>query len=377
MNVLCPHCKLVVTVAGEPGDGATTLCESCGGRLLVPSSRLAANVVIGGHFVIARELARGGMGTVYLAAELGSQRPVAIKILHEHYSRDPSFIDEFFREARAVAQINHPGIVQAYAVGREDSLYYFAMEYVKGHTLKEILAEAGRLPPERALDIVREVNLSLHFAWITQKLIHRDIKPDNIMVTQSGLVILADLGLARKATDLLQTGGRHDDEVAGTPQYMSPEQILLKPMDCRSDMYSLGATLYHALTGRFPYVGTTLAQMAMKHLTEPLVPPLELAPQVSPALSRLVEIMMAKRPEHRYPGGDELADDIDRVTRGEFPQFPISPDSQSPLEIPDAGGTEAARLDSADTRKSLRLTTTMLLPKPGLPAAAPLRLTRT
>ncbi|RMD79346.1 MAG: serine/threonine protein kinase, partial [Lentisphaerae bacterium] len=165
------------------------------------------------------------MGTVYLAHQISLDRPVALKILKEQYARDNSFILDFVREARAAAKLNHPNIVQAYAVGEEDGTYFFAMEFVEGKTLKRIMNEKRRLEWRRGFHIGMQVAEALDFAWKNQHLIHRDIKPDNIMITPRGVAKLADLGLARAATELQDD----EEEVMGTPQYICPEQLLGQP----------------------------------------------------------------------------------------------------------------------------------------------------
>lgn len=347
MRFQCIHCKGLVDVEDSDAGQAVQCCY-CEKVVVVPASRLAPGAVINNDFVIEKELGKGGVGTVFLARQVSLDRAVALKILHARFAEDQEFISDFIREARAAAQLNHPNIVQAYAVGEDAGLYFFAMEYVEGTTLKQVLANAGRMVVDRALGIIKEVNSALAFAWTNQKLVHRDIKPDNIILTESGRIKVADLGLARKAQDLLE---EHAEEVMGTPQYISPEQLMLQPVDCRGDIYSLGATLYHTVTGRFPYLGDNGNEIAQKHLTEPLTSPSAVVSDLSPAVSTLIEIMMAKRPEHRYTDGTELARDIELVLKGGFPQHPLSPDSQLPLMSGDAGGSTshaaAARTGSA------------------------------
>lgn len=328
MNFQCIHCKLINAVDDSDAGQAVT-CGHCEKTVVVPATRLSGGAVIN-DFVIEKELGKGGVGTVYLARQMSLDRPVALKVLHSRYCDDKEFQDDFIREARAAAQLNHPNIVQAYAVGEDEGIYYFAMEYIEGTTLKQVLANATRIVVDRALSIINDVNSALDFAWTSQRLVHRDIKPDNIMLLDSGRIKLADLGLARKAGDLLD---QEAEEVMGTPQYISPEQLMLKPLDCRSDIYSLGATLYHTVTGRFPYLGDTASEIARKHLTEPLTSPSSVVPDLSPAVSTLIEIMMAKRPEHRYSDGAELKRDLELVMKGQFPQKPLSPDSQVPLAL--------------------------------------------
>lgn len=323
----CSHCRGILEIAEcEPGEAVA--CGHCGSAVAVPESNLAPGAVIG-DFVLREELGRGGMGVVFLAHQVSLDRDAAVKILHEQFAVDERYIANFIREARAAAHLNHPGIVQAYAVGEDEGLHYFAMEYVGGSTLKEVLMHSGRMVPERALEIVRIVAEALDFGWTNQHLVHRDIKPDNIMLTTTGTIKLADLGLARWGADNGETTG----EVHGTPQYISPEQLLGQSAAIGADIYSLGATLYHMLSGQFPYQGDTAVAIAEKHLFEPLTPLGKVAPGVPPELCQVVEVMMAKRPGHRYRDTAELIGDLRRVERGEQPLRSVAAGSQEPVNV--------------------------------------------
>ncbi len=336
----CNHCQGILAIedaeAGEP-----VACGSCGGVVLVPASRLAPRAVIN-DFVIIEELGRGSMGTVFLAQQLSLDRRVALKVLASKYCEDSDYVAEFIREARAVARLSHENIVQAYAVGEEDGIYFFAMEYVHGSSLAEVLKHSGRIAPERALAICESVARALDFAWKQQGLVHRDIKPENIMLDDRGRVKLADLGLARPATELVQS--TDDGFVFGTPRYMAPEQIMGRELDNRTDLYALGATLYHLVTGRPPFQGQTPVETMQRHLAEPLTPPREIVPDLPPGIAVVIEILLAKRPEHRYPDAAELLVDLARLRNGLMParaphpqaQNPISPEEPSP-KITDSG----------------------------------------
>ena len=291
----CSHCRGILALDdGEPGEAVA--CGHCGTAVAVPETRMSPGAIVG-DFIIRERLGEGGMGTVFLAHQISLDRAAAVKVLHQRYAADEAYIKDFVREARAAAAINHPNIVQAYAVGEDEGLFYFAMEYVQGSTLKQVLVHGGRLVADRALVIAEQVATALDHAWRTQGLIHRDIKPDNIILTAAGGVKVADLGLARKLTDTAMDGSQ---ELYGTPQYIAPEHLLGGPGDNRSDLYSLGATLYHALSGRFPFQGSSPVDIAQKHLTEPLRPLREICPDVPPALAQVVEVMLAKRACHRY-----------------------------------------------------------------------------
>jgi serine/threonine protein kinase len=324
----CSHCHGILAIDdGKPGEAVA--CGHCGTAVAIPATRLSPGAVLA-DFIIRERLGAGGMGTVYLAHQISLDRAAALKILHERYASDEAYIKDFVREARAAAAINHPNIVQAYAVGEEEGLFYFAMEYVQGSTLKQVLSRGGRLVADRALTLVLQIAGALDFAWRSQGLMHRDIKPDNIILTDDGGVKLADLGLARKLTDTASDGTQ---ELYGTPQYIAPEHLLGSPGDNRSDIYSLGATLYHALSGRFPYEGVSAADIAQKHLSEPLPALHTVCPDVPPALAQVVEVMLSKRPEQRYPDAATLLVDLEAVRHGSEPVYVPDPASQVPIAV--------------------------------------------
>ncbi len=313
MRFQCQNCQKIVSI-DDSECGRPVGCGHCGSITVVPESRFAKGAMIN-DFIIRDTLGNGGMGTVYLAHQLSLDRPVALKILMEQFSRNSEFIVDFVREARAAARLNHPNIVQSYAVGEDEGIYFFAMEYVEGKTLRDMLNESPKLAWEQALGIIQQIAEALDFAWKNQQLVHRDIKPDNIMMTPRGVAKLADLGLARAASETMDD----DDEVMGTPQYICPEQLLGQPMDVRGDIYSLGATLFHAVTGNFPFEGNSAAEIARKHLNEP-VPALQtFAADIPKTVDHIVRKMMAKKLEDRYEDAEELVVDIGFVLRGQKP----------------------------------------------------------
>jgi len=222
-----------------------------------------------GTFDVIAIIGKGGMGTVFLAKQQGLERQVALKVLSTDISNDPVFIERFQFEARAVAKLNHPNIVQGIDIGRdpETGFWYFAMEYVEGPSVKQIIKEDGFVPERRALEITRDVARALACAR-KFGIVHRDIKPDNILIAPLGEAKLTDLGLAklvRSDTGVTQTG-----ETVGTPFYMAPEQAKghSTKIDLRTDIYSLGATLFHLVTGRPPYEGETAPVIMTKHIRE-------------------------------------------------------------------------------------------------------------
>ena len=313
MRFQCSSCGRIVAV-DDIDAGIMVQCGHCGSVVQVPPTRLSRGSVIA-DFIIRRAIGQGGMGTVYLSHQITLDRPAALKILAESYANNAEFVALFIKEARAAAKLNHPHIVQAYAVGEDDGLLYFAMENIDGETMKDVLEREGVIPVDQALNVIQQIAEALNYAWIEQKLIHCDIKPDNIMLTSTGRAKLADLGLARVTGDMSDAD---DDEVMGTPQYISPEALTGAPMDTRSDIYSLGATFYQFVTGRLAFDGSTAAEIAKKHLTEPLIPPRAVNKDIPESVSRIIIKMMAKNPSMRYQDASELIDDLRNARRGKL-----------------------------------------------------------
>ena len=301
----CPECGGIVAI--ESGDMGTMVeCGHCSKIVKSPADRVSPGAVIG-DFIIRREIGRGGMGIVYEAYQISLDRPAALKVLSEAYANNSEFVVGFIKEARAAAKLNHPHVVQAYAVGEDAGIFYLAMEFIDGETMKGVLKSKRIIDPLQAINIIQQIAEALSYAWTEQKLIHRDIKPDNIMLTKSGRAKLADLGLARVAGDV---DDADKDEVMGTPQYICPEHLTGAPMDVRSDIYSLGATFYHFVTGRFPFEGTSAAEIAQKHITCQLTPAMNVNKDVPQCVSMIIDKMMEKDPLMRYPDADSLVDDL-------------------------------------------------------------------
>lgn len=305
MRFQCPACKGIVSVNNKY-LGHKVQCGHCKEVVSVPQSRVAPGAVIA-DFIIRKELGRGGMGIVYLSHQISLDRAAALKVLSSTYANDSQFVVSFIREARAAARLNHPHIVQAYSVGEDDGIFYFAMENIDGPTMKSVLKKQQKIPCDQAIVIIQQIAEALSYAWQELKLIHRDIKPDNIMLTENGKAKLSDLGLASIAGEI---DDGDSDEIMGTPQYISPEHLTGAPMDTRSDIYSLGATFYHFVTGKFPYEGKNAAEIARQHLTGTLIPPHEVNPDVPKEVSRIIVKMMARDPMDRYQNAEELIDDL-------------------------------------------------------------------
>jgi serine/threonine-protein kinase len=256
-----------------------------------------------GHYRVVAELGRGGMGIVYKAHEESLNRFVAIKVLGEHLTEDPGHVERFLREARSAASLNHPNIVQIYAVSEEDGRHFFAMEYVSGRSLQQILKSSGPLDPIQVAKIALQTASGLRAAH-EQGIIHRDIKPANLLIDERGLVKIADFGLA------LVTGGvsrlTATGMFMGTPGYLSPEQCLDQDPDHRTDIYSLGVTLYEALSGKVPFTADSPLAL-LRQIVEVEPPDLgELKPDVDPELRTIVARMMAKDRDLRVSSCAEL-----------------------------------------------------------------------
>jgi TolA-binding protein len=279
-------------------------------EILSAQHRMRQSHVIEGYELLAK-IGSGGMGTVYKARKEGIDKIVAIKILPPVLARNQDFIKRFFREARAAGMLNHPNIVAGFDVGESGGYYYFAMEYVEGQTVGQALAKEGRMSEARALNITGQVAQALDHA-ATHHLVHRDIKPDNIIVTPSGVAKLADLGLAKApSADASVTQAGHS---IGTPHYCSPEQAKgSADVDIRTDIYALGATLYHMIAGKVPFAASSSAAVLAKHITEELPPIFEMKNEFSEPVARLIKKMMAKNRDGRHATPAALLEDIEHT----------------------------------------------------------------
>jgi serine/threonine protein kinase/beta-lactam-binding protein with PASTA domain len=271
-------------------------------------------VVLGGRYEIHRRLARGGMAEVFLARDSALDRPVAVKVLFPEFATDPSFVERFRREAQSAANLTHPNIVGVYDWGAESGTYYIVMEYVDGQSLAEILRATGPLHPRRAAEIAFDVAGALGVAH-QRGVVHRDVKPGNVLISSSGIPKVADFGIARALSsvseELTQTGS-----VMGTATYFSPEQAQGFAVDARSDLYSLGVVLFEILCGRPPFVGDSPVAIAYKHVQERVQPPSELISGMPPGLEAVILRLLAKNPDDRYRSAEDLRADLRRWLDG-------------------------------------------------------------
>jgi serine/threonine-protein kinase len=269
-------------------------------------------------YKILGKLGSGAMAIVYQAKQLSLNRMVAIKVLPKRFSENPEYVERFFKEGQAAAKLNHTNIVQAYDVGQAGGYSYFVMEYVEGKTIYDDLSAGKVFPEKEALDIVIQVAHALEHAH-ARGLIHRDIKPKNIMTTANGQAKLADMGLARETTDI-EAAESEAGKAYGTPYYIAPEQIRGEiDIDGRADIYGLGATFYHMVTGRVPYMADDPSDVMRKHLREKLVPPDHINTSLTAGVSEVIEIMMAKKKRSRYKDVAELLEDLQAVRNGQTP----------------------------------------------------------
>ncbi len=279
-------------------------------------SKAAAHQIPG--YKVLGKLGAGAMAVVYKAEQISLKRMVAIKLLPKRFSENPEYVERFYKEGEAAGKLNHPNIVQAVDVGEAGGYHYFVMEYVEGKTIYDDLA-ANKISKEKdALDVAIQVAKALKHAH-NVGLIHRDVKPKNIMITNEGLVKLADMGLARATTDV-ELAQAEKGKAYGTPYYIAPEQIRGKmDIDGRADIYGLGATLYHMVTGRVPFMADDPSDVMRKHLREPLIPPDHINTSLSAGISEVIEVMLAKDKEDRYANCDELLQDLEAVRNGDAP----------------------------------------------------------
>jgi eukaryotic-like serine/threonine-protein kinase len=259
------------------------------------------DTLIDGRYRVIKRLGSGGMADVYLVEDQQLGRHVALKLLYRHLAEDVQFVERFRREASSAAGLQHPNIVSIFDRGEWNGTYYIAMEYVEGHTLKEVIRERGPAPPEAASDILLQILRAARFAH-QRGVVHRDLKPQNVLIDGDGRVQVTDFGIARAgASDMTETGS-----IMGTAQYLSPEQAQGRPVDARSDLYSIGIILYELLTGRVPFDAESPVSVALKQVSEPPIPPRELDPTLPPALEGVVLRALEKDPARRFQSADEF-----------------------------------------------------------------------
>ncbi|HEY6650983.1 MAG TPA: Stk1 family PASTA domain-containing Ser/Thr kinase, partial [Actinomycetota bacterium] len=269
--------------------------------------------VLGERYRVEARIGAGGMAEVYRGFDQVLDRTVAIKVLLPQFARDAGFVARFRREAQAAARLNQPTIVGVFDTGADGDRQYIVMEFVEGRTLADFLTSGRRPTLVQAVELTRKIAEALAAAH-AQGIVHRDIKPGNVMVTRDGFVKVMDFGIARMQTDVTAP---QTSSVIGTPTYLSPEQAQGQAVDARSDIYSLGCVLYELLAGRPPFTGDTPVAIAYKQVNETPVPPSAHNPEVPPQLDAVVMKCLAKNPANRYQSAEELAADLERVKKGQ------------------------------------------------------------
>ena len=275
--------------------------------------------VLGDRYQLGAMIGTGGMSDVFIADDLRLHREVAIKVLRSDLARDPSFVTRFNKEALSVAALNHPGIVSVYDSGKEETpsgvMPYIVMEYVEGKTLREIIHKGERFPLQRAVEIVEGILTALQYSH-KNGIVHRDIKPGNIMITDSGDTKVMDFGIARALADsgatLTSTWN-----IVGTAQYLSPEQATGGQADARSDLYSVGCLFYELVSGKPPFSGETPVAIAYQHVSTPLTPVTDIEPSLDPALNNFFSVSLAKDPADRYQSANAMLKDLKKLAKGE------------------------------------------------------------
>ena len=318
--------------------GKQASCPNCGVPVTIPVPSIEPGMTIG-DFTIEKRLGQGAMGQVWLAEQRSMGRKIALKILNPELLKKDSFIKRFQQEVKIAGKLLHPNIVTAFHAGEDSGIHYLAVSYVQGLDLETRLKAEKLIPEAEALEIIREVAEGLSYAWGKFQLVHRDIKPANIIQDNDGISKIMDLGISRcfceEESNLTMTG-----VALGTPHYISPEQAKdAAKVDFRADIYSLGGTLFHLLSGKTPYAGNTAMEVIAKHLSE--LPPMIVDDKlkVSASCKELLQKMMAKKVEDRHQSWSELLDDIDRVVNGLNIAMPIAlKPADSALIIPKRRG---------------------------------------
>ncbi len=317
ISFTCPNCGVELE-AEESVAGSVLQCPGCSSCVMVPMPGIKPGMKISGYEII-RRLGIGGMGEVWLANQTAMDRKVALKILSPALTSNPEFVDRFLKEVRTAAKLQHQNIVTAFDAGQDGNIYYLAMSYVDGLLLDDKLGVEKIIPEKEALRMLRSIAEALRYAWDEFQMIHRDIKPANIILDSKNVPRLMDMGISKSVSE--EKGLTMTGVVIGTPYYMSPEQARADfDVDCRSDIYALGATLYHIVTGEVPYDATTAMGILTKHITDPFPPPQRKNPAVSEACAVLLEVMMAKSSENRPKNWSAAIEDIDLVLADKFPK---------------------------------------------------------
>ena len=294
---------------------------------------IARDTVVDERYKVLNRIGSGGMADVYCAEDLQLGRRVALKLLYRRFAEDEEFVERFRREASSAAGLQHPNVVAVFDRGEFDGTYYIAMEYLEGRSLKQLVRQEGALDPDRAIDLVIQILKAARFAH-RRGIVHRDIKPHNVIVDDEGRAKVTDFGIARAgASDMTETGS-----IMGTAQYLSPEQAQGHPVDARADLYSIGVVLYELLTGRVPFDAESAVTIALKQVSEEPVPPSEFNPAVSDQLEDVVMRALQKDPAYRFADAEEFIVALEAGARDPGRDRRVHADRAAHRDLPRAAG---------------------------------------
>lgn len=340
-NYSCPHCDAEFEAVVSKEE--ILFCPHCNEAVSLPDEEeLSSGSKLGG-FEILSLLGKGGMGNVYLAKQISMHREIALKVLPKIFTQDKTAVDQFLNEVKMSGRMEHPNIVTAIDAGEIDGVYFLAMTYVKGEDLESRINRIGPLPEKTALKYILQIVDALNYAWEKHKLLHRDIKPGNIMVNEDGGAYLLDMGIALHIGD----ASKSQDHVEGSPFYMSPEQSRGEPLDWRSDLYSLGASLYHLMVGKPPYDAPDIMRIVEMHTDSPFPEPKSRNPdiEVSKKTVALLQKMMAKTPAERFNSWKEFQKEVNKLLKAEPKrQKSITGTFKNQPQMP-AGGYSGVKFD--------------------------------
>ena len=308
IKFLCYNCNKVVSI-DECCMGDDVSCGNCHQVVQVPQKLFSKNSIIDNDYIVIKKIGQGGMGIVYLAHQISLNRPVALKVLNKKYSKNKYSVQNLINEARSTSRVSHPNIVHSYAITQYHGIYFIVMEFINGHSFQTILKKKIHIPIKFAVSCLIDICKGLDLAWKKSKIIHCDIKPDNIMLTSENIPKLMDLGLSHH--DESNSYDTNSNQVMGTPQYIAPEMLINQEIDCRCDLYSLGATFYHILTGKFVFTGKVASKIAHKHLEEIPTPPIEHRPNIPQKLNSIILKLLEKHPDDRYDDFEHLLHDLE------------------------------------------------------------------
>jgi serine/threonine protein kinase len=348
LEFYCTACDTVIT-SDEAAHGDLVDCPGCRKRIVVPITPVGPGTIIGGYKVV-RKVGAGGMGNVYMAEQTSMKRFVALKVLPPALYQDTSFLERFMGEVRMQGALSHPNIATAFDSGKHNEIYYLVMEFIDGYDLHDLIEKKKRIDERTALKMALKVTAGLNYAYAKHGFIHRDIKPGNIMIDQDAEVKVLDLGVSKSGTPFAGKPST-DEGVIGTPHYMSPEQAHdSSTVDARADIYSLGATIYHLLTGSPPFSGDNLIEVITQQVTAQAAPVRVVSPEVSRPCAALLETMMARDPRDRHADWDAVEKDLQRVLDGEWPLTPCPPEKASMLQR----SPEDSAREKGETRSAFR-----------------------